>query len=890
MDISSMLEVQVNEVKEVDSKENVTPRVLLPSTTHTSLPISPEESNYYKLVFGSDVSNVRFQKLHCTACDIHIGSAPADAGNMFEHPVLRTLLCSKCREFYGDGTFEQGDDATDMFCRWCANGGNLYCCSFCSNTFCCKCIKRNIDPVLRKKIEADEKWKCFVCDPKDLYPARAICWALLEYVQRMNRLLQHNCKFSPQEVEEKLSLDESNCCARRRKRKRRRTGSNSEEEDETYIPKPIAPPVMTKRRRRGRGRGRYSNGSNISMSSSRSYGAASEDSSIDHTEILPSLLSCEQTMVECENATVNTDGTIISQTPQNSLPSRGETSVVQPPLYNTFMNMVSSSNFITPAPPVLPIRHVPSPINQMTPVTPMTPINSINQMGQMNQLNPLNPMNLYQAMHCTSTPMVTIPNQSADMMKRLRFSLPEPQVPPPVSTSPSVIEIDSDSEDVAVVGPSRNSRSFKDHVDNNKAVPVALVSSKNSHSGGFRKLEPPAERRYAKTLNQRLLPHGQEVDNILINLKLKLQGLFESSKQEELKKYELNDARVMIKQFHREIRDTVSQLACINDRIVREYNRWKRYQLKTGATQTGDSNNAAKDAKNEDITLEMVCVNESDPETENNSEPENSFIKPSEFVGTTNVVEGIKSFKKRITVSRAVGDDPALLVDKSVQIYDVELRDYDKCIRQSSLQKSEEASETRDDASTSAGNGDNKQPDNYEEQFINYLQTRTEFEIVQSDESKDLPDPNETPLKDLIEANSPFISEMLETMDKSVAASHDINNLNAASKEDSDSKSPKGQETNSVVDVAEDDFVKMVNDMTNNLDKKKNLKSPAPGIVSDTQKESKSKGTRFSTSDKIGAANVSQGKEDKQDSSRSNNCNAINSDSNIEDECTIIDD
>lgn len=28
---------------------------------------------------------------------------------MTEHPVLRTLLCAKCREFYGDGTFEQGE-------------------------------------------------------------------------------------------------------------------------------------------------------------------------------------------------------------------------------------------------------------------------------------------------------------------------------------------------------------------------------------------------------------------------------------------------------------------------------------------------------------------------------------------------------------------------------------------------------------------------------------------------------------------------------------------------------------------------------------------------------------------------------------------------------------
>lgn len=40
---------------------------------------------------------------------MHIGSAPAQAHNMFEHPVLRTLLCANCRNFYGDGTFEQGN-------------------------------------------------------------------------------------------------------------------------------------------------------------------------------------------------------------------------------------------------------------------------------------------------------------------------------------------------------------------------------------------------------------------------------------------------------------------------------------------------------------------------------------------------------------------------------------------------------------------------------------------------------------------------------------------------------------------------------------------------------------------------------------------------------------
>lgn len=88
-----------------------------------------------------------------------------------------------------------GDDATDMFCRWCANGGNLYCCSYCSNTFCYKCIKINFSPSIRQKIEADEKWKCFVCDPSELTPARAVYWGLQQHIQTLLGylfLLNHN--------------------------------------------------------------------------------------------------------------------------------------------------------------------------------------------------------------------------------------------------------------------------------------------------------------------------------------------------------------------------------------------------------------------------------------------------------------------------------------------------------------------------------------------------------------------------------------------------------------------------------------------------------------------------------------------------------------------------
>ncbi|KZC13379.1 PREDICTED: uncharacterized protein LOC107191449 [Dufourea novaeangliae] len=839
MDISSMLEVQVDEVKEVDSKENVTPREQLPSTTNVSSPISQEETNFYKLMFGNDISVVRFRKLHCTACDAHIGSAPGDAGNMFEHPVLHTLLCAKCRDFYGDGTFEQGDDATDMFCRWCANGGNLYCCSYCSNTFCYKCIKRNIDPVLRKKIEADEQWKCFVCDPTDLFPARATCRALLESIQRMTRFLENSCRLSQQEIDDKMNLDETNCCPRRRKRKRRRTGSNSDDDDVSYTPRPVPATAPTKKKKKGRPR-KVLNGSNVSTSGQSFSGT--EDNSMDHSEILPSLLSCEQSMVEVENETVNTDGTVVSQPPQNSLPPRIEANFIQQPMFNAIMNAVAS-NLLQSTPSVVPIRHVHNPMNQV---------------------------NLFQAVQCSPpTPMVTIPNQSAGMLNRFILPKVQPEAPPKTASS-NVIEIESDSEDVAVVGPSRNSRSFKDHIDNNKAVPIALVSSK-SYSFVVKKPEL-SERCTVKTLNQRLIPHGQEIDNIMTNLRTKLQSLFEISKLQETKKYGLNDARVTIKNFHREIRDTVSQLACINDRIVREYNRWRRYQLKSTTTPISESNNSQK-VKEAVIPLDMTCVNESDSDTEN-SEFENNIIQPSEFVGTTNVVDGLKSFKKKIFTSRAVGDDCISFVNKTVQVFEGELDDYDKCIRHSSTKKSDTKS------------GIQEQFENYEEQFIHYLQTCIVSESVESEESKDLPDPNETPLKDLIEANSPFISEMLETMDKSVMSS-DSNDIRSSNKEeDSNSEPPLHQDVNSITHHSQEkEFVQMVPSMNSDLGKKGLENASAP--VSDAQEKTISHEKRFSTDNQIFVANIpTEGSKN----TNTINCNTINSAGNNEDDCAIIDD
>ncbi|KOX69581.1 Transcriptional regulator ATRX [Melipona quadrifasciata] len=826
MDISTMLEVQVNEVKEADSKENVTPTELLPGTTNVSIPISQEESNYYKLMLGNDISSIRFQRLHCTACDIHIGSAPANAHNMFEHPVLRTLLCAKCRDFYGDGTFEQGDDATDMFCRWCANGGNLYCCSFCSNTFCYKCIKRNFDPILRKKIEADERWKCFVCDPRDLYNARGTCWALLKHIQTMNRIFQNNGKLSQEEIDDRMNIDESKCCLRRRKRKRRKNGSNSEEDDETYMPKQIVSSPVSKRKKKGRGKVGFSNGSNDKYE-------VSDDISMDNCEIFPSLFSCEQTMVECENATVSEDGTIISQLEVNPNHHKESPSITQQPtMYNTaVVNVIANSNFLQPA---APLHYVSS--------------SSINQINQAN---------LYQTLHSVPTPMVSIPNHNVNIIHRPCFSLLESQMP---RTNMNIIEIENDTEDVAVVGSSQVPRLINS--SNGKAVPVALVSSKNNYN--------TQERHNIKTLNQRLLPHGKEINNILNNLKIKFQDLYDTTKRDEFKNYKSTDAHLLIKQFHCDIRNTVTQLACINDRIIREYNRWKRYQIKIGAIPSVDKNNTRKRENRIEISLDMTCTNESDTESEEISEEiENSIMSPSELIDETNVVDGINFFKKKHSIERAVGDRSILMVNKSVQINTVKLQD--KHIRRSVL-KSSKQSEKKDDASVLPVKKVDKQLKNFEDQFIQFVQKLSM--------EKQLPDPNETPLKDLIEANSPFISEMLETMDKSSNSASSSNVSSISVKKDSDLKSYEPSSEHSITCKTVDNFVKMVSNTNNDLNKKT---AANEFINNKSEEETKMQRRHFSTTGNIGIGNVSKNKE--KDLSKTNVMESESSD-----DCTIIDD
>ncbi|KYM76775.1 Transcriptional regulator ATRX [Atta colombica] len=771
MDISSMLEVQVKE--ETDVKENVTPENDQTSsvTSMALAPFSQEESNYHKLIFGNDIASVRFRRIHCTACDVHIGSAPAQAHNMFEHPVLRTLLCSSCRDFYGDGCFEQGDDATDMFCRWCANGGNLYCCSYCSNTFCYKCIRRNFSSLVRKKIEADEKWKCFVCHPSDLYNARAVCWALLQHVQTVKRILSQDKKMSSQEIEEKMNLDESTCCPRRSKRKRRRLESNSEEEDETYSPKANGIPGHIKRKQLRRFRPMVQNGivtkgtqftnrmpipirpRPTTFLTGQSFNAESAKSVVSHKN---STVTPSESIVLSSPSVINTSNT--------SLPSRFDPNALQQqssPLYRTsFMNPSGSTAYI----------QTPIPMNRI-----ILPPQAQSQPQLTYQPQQASSYQSSQSLQSSPNTMVSIPNP---VDSRPLFILPKPK-DLGITLTPNIIDLDSDSDDEPrVVGQiDLTIDTDKDNIDIDKIVPVALTWEKND-DGSVREEQPLrmtcATIKKDVSFSEMMLPHSQELDKLLNDAKEKMYNFFELNNTVE--NIEIK-ARQKILHFYCNMRDTVFQLVHINDRIVRQYIEWRRSQKTEMETETLsiNENSLESSRENVDIPLDMICVNDSDTESDYENQ-ECQIIEPSDLVKDNNIIKNLLFCKKNV-VHRGIGDDSVhLSVDKAIQVYDIVSRDYEKCIGYSMLMKTAYGPKTDDSVFPSVNSPltSDKNFGKYEEQFIYYLQ-HIEDNGIETEDSKGLINLEETPLQEL-QTDLSFTSHLFQNIDLPVESTDQLKN------------------------------------------------------------------------------------------------------------------
>ncbi|XP_035431005.1 uncharacterized protein LOC118263260 [Spodoptera frugiperda] len=180
--------------------------------------IEEEERSYYKTVF-KDLNTLKSMRLHCTACDRHLGCAARNESRMRAHPMLRTLVCHTCHIFYNSGEFEKGDDGSELYCRWCGQGGQVFCCSDCPHVFCAKCVKRNFGMSKAKEIENIDDWKCFKCNNKCLWDLRALCWAVLRFCDLKNKMAHQAQDPELKEAYKKdCSVDYSECCKSKTKR------------------------------------------------------------------------------------------------------------------------------------------------------------------------------------------------------------------------------------------------------------------------------------------------------------------------------------------------------------------------------------------------------------------------------------------------------------------------------------------------------------------------------------------------------------------------------------------------------------------------------------------------------------------------------------------------
>ncbi|XP_051903435.1 transcriptional regulator ATRX-like isoform X3 [Hippocampus zosterae] len=118
----------------------------------------------------------------CTACGRQVNHFQRDS--LIRHPVLKVLICKSCYKYYSSDDISKDGDGMDEQCRWCAEGGNLICCDFCSNAFCKKCILRNLG---RKELSGilESKWYCYVCNPEPLFGLVMACDSVLENMEHL---------------------------------------------------------------------------------------------------------------------------------------------------------------------------------------------------------------------------------------------------------------------------------------------------------------------------------------------------------------------------------------------------------------------------------------------------------------------------------------------------------------------------------------------------------------------------------------------------------------------------------------------------------------------------------------------------------------------------------
>jgi len=203
-----------------DGGDDVVPTTTIPDTIFYDS-VSEEEKKYYE---DNPISpdKIEEMKVQCTACFKQVNHHTPNS--IQRHPVLGVPICRNCKHFYEEGDWEKDEEGSDVYCRWCGNGGEVLGCDKCKeHVFCKRCITRNCGRSKFAEINDSEEWNCFTCDPTPIFKDRNIMFSLSKWATEKKKQKRKEKGTPRTPKKEKVKVD--------KKRKREETQKQKLEEE-----------------------------------------------------------------------------------------------------------------------------------------------------------------------------------------------------------------------------------------------------------------------------------------------------------------------------------------------------------------------------------------------------------------------------------------------------------------------------------------------------------------------------------------------------------------------------------------------------------------------------------------------------------------------------------